>query len=215
MTILAVILITFWLPCFLVLICSCSTTQLCPTLCDPMDCSMLRLPIPHHHPKLAQIHVHCISDAIHPTISSSDILFSFCPQSFPASGIFPISQLFLSDDQNTGVSASASVLRASTQGWFPLRSTGFISELSKGLSGVFCTTVQRHRFFGILPSLWSISLTPWTVAHQAPLSVGFPRQGYRSGCHFLPQGIFWDQGLNLHFLHWQAGSLPLSHQGSP
>ena len=149
-------------------------------------------------------------------LSSSDILFSFYPQSFPASGIFPIRQLFISDDQNTGVSASASVLQASIQGWFPLRSTGFISELSKGLSRVFsCTTVQRHQFFGILPSLRSSSPTPWTVARQAPLSVGFPRQGYQSGCHFLPQGIFWDQGLNLHFLHWQAGSLPLSHQGSP
>ena len=156
-----------------------------------MDCSMLGLPVPHHHPKLAQIHAHCISDAIHPTISSSDTLFSFCPQSLPASGMFPISQLFISNDQNTGVSASASVLWARIQGWFPLRSTGFISMLSKGLSGVFsCPTVQRHQFFGILPSLRSSCLTPWTIAHQAPLSMGFPRQGYRNSCHFLLQGTF-------------------------
>ena len=50
-----------------------------------------------------------------------DALFSFCPQSFPASGTFPMSQLFPSDDQNIGVSASTSVLPMSIQGWFPLR----------------------------------------------------------------------------------------------
>ena len=55
----------------------------------------------------------------HRGISSSDALFSFCPQSFPASGTFPVSQLFTSDDQNTGISASASVLRTSIQGYFP------------------------------------------------------------------------------------------------
>ena len=94
----------------------------------------------------------------HPNISSSDALFSFCPQSFPASGTFPMSGLFTSDDQNTGVSASASVLPTSIQGWFPLRLTGLISMLSKGLLGIFSSsTVQRHQFFGILPSLWSSS----------------------------------------------------------
>ena len=70
----------------------------------------------------------------HPAISSSDALFSLCPQSFPASGTFPMSLLFTSDDQNTGVSASASVLPMGIQGWFSLRLTGSISLLSKGLS---------------------------------------------------------------------------------
>ena len=74
-------------------------------LCDPMDCSMPGLSVPHHLPKFAQVHVHCISDAA-PAILSSDALFSFCPQSFPALGTFPMSQLFISDDQNTRVSAS-------------------------------------------------------------------------------------------------------------
>ena len=69
----------------------------------------------------------------HPAISSSHVLFSFCPQSFPASGTFPMSQLFASNDQNTGVSASVSVLPMNIQGWSPLRFTGFISLLSKGL----------------------------------------------------------------------------------
>ena len=92
----------------------------------------------------------------HPTLSSSDTLFSFCPQSVPASGTFPMSQLFTSDDQNTG--ASASVFPMYIRGWFPLRMTSLISSLSKRLSGVFSsTTVWRHQFFGALPSLWSSS----------------------------------------------------------
>ena len=60
--------------------------------------------------------------------------------------------------------------------------------------------------------------TPWTAARQAPPSMGFSRQGYWSGCHFLLQGIFPTQGSNLHLLgllRWQVGSLPLSHLGSP
>ena len=62
----------------------------------------------------------------HPANSSSDALFSFCPQSFPASGTLPMSRLFTSSDQNTGASASASVLPMSIQGWFPLRLIGLI-----------------------------------------------------------------------------------------
>ena len=82
------------------------------------------------------------------------------PSVFPrsASGTFPMSQLFVSDDQNTGVSASAAVLPMSIQGWFPLGLTSLISLLSKGLSGVFSSiTVRRHQFFGAPPSLRSSS----------------------------------------------------------
>ena len=82
----------------------------------------------------------------HPTISSSFALFSFCLQSFPASGSFPMSQLFASGGQSTGVSVSASVLSVSIHGWFPLGLTGLIS---KGLSKLFSsTTVWKHQFFG-------------------------------------------------------------------
>ena len=92
----------------------------------------------------------------HPAISSSDALFPFCPQSFPGSGTFPISWLFTSDDQNTGASASASVIPMSIQGWYPLGWTGLISLLSKWLSGVFpSTTVWRHQLFCFLLSLLS------------------------------------------------------------
>jgi len=88
----------------------------------------------------------------HSAISSSDTLFSLCSQSFPASGIFLRSQPFTSDDQNTGVSASASVVPTSIQGWFSLRFISLISLLFKGLSGVFSrATVQRHQFFSTLP----------------------------------------------------------------
>ena len=52
------------------------------------------------------------------------------------------------------------------------------------------------------------------MAHQAPLSIEFSRQGYWSGLPFLLQGIFPTQASNPHLLHWQADSLPLSHQGS-
>ena len=84
----------------------------------------------------------------HPTISSSVIPFSSCPQSFPASGSFPMSQLFASGGQSIGVSASASVLPMNNQDWSPLEWTGWISLQSKGLSRVFSnTTVQKHQFF--------------------------------------------------------------------
>ena len=87
----------------------------------------------------------------HPTISSSVVPFSSCPQSFPASGSFLMNQLFASGDQSIGVSASTSVFTMNTQDWFPLGWTGWISFLSKGLSRVFSnTTVQKHQFFSCL-----------------------------------------------------------------
>ena len=85
----------------------------------------------------------------HPGISSSVVPFSSCPQSLPASGSFPMSELFAWGGQSTGISASASVLLMYTQDWFPLGWTGWISLQSKGLSRVFSnTTVQKHQFFG-------------------------------------------------------------------
>ena len=91
-------------------------------------------------------------DAVQPPHPLMSLLL--LPQSFPASGTFPVSCLFISGDQNTGASASASVLPVNSQGWSPLRLTGLISLLSKGLSGVFSSiTVWRHQFFGTQPSL--------------------------------------------------------------
>ena len=94
-----------------------------------------------------------LSQWCHPTILSSVIPFS-CPQSFPASGSFKMSQLFVSGGQSIGVSASTSLLPMNTQDWSSLEWSGWISLQSKGLSRVFSnTTVQKHQFFGTQPSL--------------------------------------------------------------
>ena len=94
-----------------------------------------------------------------PTISSSVVPFS-CPQSFPASGSFPMSWLFASSGQSIGASASLSVLPMNIQGWCPLGSTALISLLTKGLSRVFSnTTVQEHQFLGAQLSLYGPTLT--------------------------------------------------------
>ena len=85
----------------------------------------------------------------YPAISSSVVPFPSCPQSFPVSGYFPMSQLFAWGGLSIGVSASASVLPMNTQDWSPLGWTGWISLQSNGLSRVFSnTTLQKHQFFG-------------------------------------------------------------------
>ena len=110
----------------------------------------------------------------HPAISSSVVPFSSCPQSLPASGSFPMSQLFAWGGQSIRVSASAPVLPMNTQDWSPLGWTGWISLHSKRLSRVFSDiTVQKHQFFGAQLSSQSnsyihmttgktIALTRWT-----------------------------------------------------
>ena len=106
-------------------------------------------PTPRIHPNPCPL-----SRWYHPTIPSSVIPFSSCPQSFPASGPFQMSQLFASGGQSIGVSASASVLPMNIQDWPPLGWTGWISLQSKGLSRVFSnTTVQKHQFFSAQLSL--------------------------------------------------------------
>ena len=108
-----------------------SVAQLCQTLCEPMDCSTPGLPVHHQLLEFTQTHVHRVGDAIHP--SKPVVPFSSHLQSFQASGSFQINQ-FSTGGQSTGVSASASVLSISIQGWFPLRLTGLISLLSKGIT---------------------------------------------------------------------------------
>ena len=99
-------------------------------------------PTPGIHPNPCPLSWWC-----HPAISSSVVPFSSCPWSLPASGSFPMSQLFTWGGQSTGVSASASVLPMNTQDW-SLIWTGWICLPFKGLSRVFNTTVQKHQFFG-------------------------------------------------------------------
>ena len=106
-------------------------------------------PTPGVHPNPYPLSLWC-----HPTISSSIVPFSSCPQSFPASGSFQISQLSASGGQSIGVSASTSVLPMNSQDWSPLGWTGWIPLQSKGLSRVFSnTTVQNNQFFSAQLSL--------------------------------------------------------------
>ena len=99
-----------------------------------------------------------LSQWCHPAILSSVLPFSSCPQSLPASGSFPMSQLFAWGGQSIGVSASASVLPMNTKDWSPLGWTGWVSLQPKGLSRVFSSiTVQKHQFFDAQLSLWSNS----------------------------------------------------------
>ena len=122
----------------------------CVWLCDPMVLQQDRLLCP-------PLSLRVCSDSCPLswwcclTISPSAASFSSCPQSFPTSGYFPKSRLFISGGQSIG--ASASVLPMNIQGWFPLGLTGLISLQSKRLSGVFSNTiVQKHQFFSSQPS---------------------------------------------------------------
>ena len=129
-----------------------SVAQSCPALCNPMNHNTPGLPVHHQLLESTQIHVHRVGDAIQPSLPV--VPFSSCPQSFPASGSFQMSQLFTSGGQSIGVSASTSVLPMNTQGRSPLGWTGWISLQSKGFSRVFYnTTVQKHQFFGTQLSL--------------------------------------------------------------
>ena len=131
----------------------CSVIQLCPTLCDPMDSSTPGFPFLHHLPELTQTHVHWVSDAIQPSHPQS---FPAPPAYifFPASGSFPMSQLFEWGGQSIGVSASVSVLPMNIQDWSPLGLIGWISLQSKGLSRVFSNiTAPKHQFFSAQLSL--------------------------------------------------------------
>ena len=112
---------------------------------------------PPHLPKFAQVNVHCLGDAIKP----SHPLMPCSPSALNLSqhqGLFQWVGCLYQMTKILALQLQHQSFQWSSQGWFPLRLTGLISLLSKGLSGVFfSTTVQRHQFFGILPSLRSSS----------------------------------------------------------
>ena len=122
-------------------------------------------PTPGAYPNSCPLSCWC-----HPAISSSVVPFSSCPQPLPASGSFPMSQLFSWGGQSIGVSASASVLPMNTQDWSPLGWTGWISLQSKGFSKVFSnTTVQKHQFFSAQLSSQSNShIHTWPLEKSKP-----------------------------------------------
>ena len=138
---------------------------------QPHEPQLVRPPCPSPTPRVYSDSCP-LSRWCHPTISSLVVPFSSCLQSFPASGSFPMSQLFTWDGQSIGVLASTSVFPMNIQCWFILGWTGWISLQSKRLSKVFSnTTVQRHYFFGTQLSSQShpymttgktIALTRWT-----------------------------------------------------
>ena len=131
---------------------------------QPHGLQHIRLPCPSPTPGVHP-NPRPLSQWCHPTNSFSVVLFSSCPQSFPASGSFQMSQLFTSGGQNIGVSASTLVLPMNTQDWSPLGWTVWISLQSKGLSRVFSNiTVQKHQFFDAqLSSQSSCHIHTWPL----------------------------------------------------
>ena len=128
---------------------------------QPYGLQHTRLPCPSLSPRVYS--KSCpLRQWYYPTISSSVVSF-FYFQSFPASGSFPVSQLFVAGGQScigALASASASVLPMNIQGRFPLGLTGLISSVSKGLSRVFSSTIiQKHQFFGSQPSFFMVQLS--------------------------------------------------------
>ena len=124
-----------------------SVAQLCPTLWDPMSCSMPGFPVHHQLPEFTQTHVHWVGDAIQP---SHSLLSPSPPAPNPSQHkSFPMNQWRAWGDQSIGVSALASDLPKNTQDWSPSDWTGWISLQSTRLSRVFSnTTLQKHQFFG-------------------------------------------------------------------
>ena len=138
---------------------------------QPLGLQHARLPYPPLYPGVCS-DSHPLSQWCYPTISFSVTPFSSCPQSFPASGSFPMSLLFASGGWIIGASASASVLPMNIQGWFPLGWTGLISLLSKELSRVFFsrTTTWKQWFFSdnmiIISTLQIRKLRPASLSNS-------------------------------------------------
>ena len=142
-----------------------------------MNCSTPGFPVLCYPLEFAQIHVHWVGDTVQPSHPLLPLLL--LPSVFPSIIAFQMSQLFAAGGESIGVSASTSVLPINTQGWFTLGLTGFIFLQFKGFSIVFSnTTLWKHQFFGIHPSLWfhshihtwllekNISLTIWTFVDK-------------------------------------------------
>ena len=125
----------------------------------PYGLQHARLPCPSPSSEICS-NRYSLSRWCHTTISSSVIPFSSCPQSFSASGSFPMSRLFSSGGYSIGASASASVLPMSIQSWFPLGLIGLILQ-SKGFSGVFSNiTIQMHVLGSSLSGVLNLQIQP-------------------------------------------------------
>ena len=132
--------------------CCCSVPKSCPTLCNPMDCSMPGSSVLHYLWSLLKFM------SIESVMLSNHLILCrpllFLASSFPSVRVFS-NWSFCIRGWSIGASASTSVLPLNSQWWFPLRLTGLIFLQSKRLSRTFSnTTVQKHQFFGAQPSLW-------------------------------------------------------------
>ena len=139
---------------------------------QPHGLQHTRLPCPSLSISWSLLKLMFIEFVMFSSISSSATPFSFCLQSFPASGSFPVSRLFASGGQSIGTSAS--VLPMNIQSWFPLELTGLISIQFKGLSRVFSSTiVWKHRFFGSQIFLIQLSHLYMTVSRSRHLLISW------------------------------------------
>ena len=125
-----------------------------------------------------------LSQWCHPIISSSVFPFSFCLQSFPASGSFPVCRLLASGDQSIGASASASILPMNIQSWFPLELTGLIALLSRGLSRGF---FKHHNSKASI--LWCSAFIMVHLSHPS-MTIVWTRGLYGQGCGLSSSHVF-------------------------
>ena len=155
-----------------------SVAQSCPTLCDPMNRSTPGLPVHHQLPEFTQLM------SIESVMPSSHLILCYplssCPQSLPASGSFPMSQLFAWGGQSTGVSALASFLPKKSQGWSPSGWTGWISLQSKGLSRIFWGCIGLLKVLSPFSDLGIQGPSPQLLCSGKPVEV-CKRRAFRQG----------------------------------
>ena len=184
-----------------------SVTQLCPTLCNPMDCSTPGFLVHHQLQELTQTHVHRIGDAIQP--SHPLVPFSSCLQSFPASGSFPMSQFFTSGGKNIGISSLSispsneySGLISFRMDWLDLLAVqGTLKSLLQHHSSK--ASILRHSPFFTVQLSQPYMTTGKTIALTRRIFVGKIKSLlfnmlYRLVITFLPRSNFNFQGYNHH-----------------
>ena len=180
---------------------------------QPHELQHTRLPCPSPSPEVCS-NLCPLSWWCHLPISSSVDPFSSHPQSFPASGSFPVSQLLASGSQSIGASASGSVLPMNVQGWFPLGLTCLtFLLLFKGLSRVFSiSTIWKHQFFGTYP-FWGFPDS--SVGKQSTCNVpGFDpwvgKMPWRR--EWLPTPVFWPGEVHGLYNPWGHKELDMTER---
>ena len=177
-------------------LCWCSVTKSCPTLCDPMDCRKPGFPVLHCLPEFAQTHVHLVRNAIQPLhpLSNSplcSVLRLPFQQRCPSWAHPPV------DLTQPNLCATSCPL------WTDAARSNLRKQMPKWTLGLDHQPADRqwepNYYVAVIvlqsPSCVWLFVTPWTVAHQAPLSMRFSRQEYWSGLPFSSPGDLSDQGI--------------------